>query len=144
LERFPDLIADLLRLNVDVIVVGSSAGARAAKNAAATTPIVFVSASDPLGSDLVSSLARPGGNLTSLVVGEEFAAKWVELAKDILPQVASVAALSHTDHPMARRYLGAMEAAARTLGLKLQYSRCVTSPVSTAPCRSWQRRHLAR
>jgi putative ABC transport system substrate-binding protein len=122
LERFADLIADLLRLNVDVIVVASSAGARAAKNAVKTTPIVFVSATDPLGSDLVSSLARPGGNLTgtSLVVGEEFAAKWVELAKDILPQVASVAALSHTDHPMARRYLGAMEAAARTLGLKLQ------------------------
>jgi putative tryptophan/tyrosine transport system substrate-binding protein len=74
----------------------------------------------------VSSLARPGGNLTgtSLLIGEEFAGKWVELVKELvketLPRVSSVAALSHTDHPMARKYGKAMETAARTLGLTLQ------------------------
>ena len=122
LERFADLIADLLRSNVDVIVVGSAAGARAAKNAAMTTPVVFVAVTDPIGSGVVSSLARPGGNLTgtSLFVGEEFAGKWVELVKDALPRVSSVAALGHTDHPMTRKYVKAMEAAARTLALKLQ------------------------
>jgi ABC-type uncharacterized transport system substrate-binding protein len=121
-ERFSDLIADLQRLNVDVLVVASSIGARAAKNADTTTPVVFVSVTDPIGTDVVSSLARPGGNLTgtSLVISEEFAGKWVELVKDVLPRVSSVAALSHTDHPMARKYVKAMEAAARTLGQKLQ------------------------
>jgi putative tryptophan/tyrosine transport system substrate-binding protein len=122
LERFGALIADLLRSNVDVVTVASAAGARAAKNAATTTPVVFVAVTDPIGSGVVSSLARPGGNLTgaSLVIGEELAGKWVELAKDALPEVSSVVALSHTDHPMARKYAKAMEAGARTLGLKLQ------------------------
>jgi putative ABC transport system substrate-binding protein len=122
LERFGDLIADLLRANVDVIVVGSVAGARAAKNAATTTPVVFVAVTDPIGSGVVSSLARPGGNITgtSLVIGEELAGKWVELVKDALPRASSVAALGHTDHPMYRIYVKAIGAAARTLGLKLQ------------------------
>jgi putative ABC transport system substrate-binding protein len=121
-ERFSDLIADLLRSNVDVLVVASSIGARAAKDADTTTPVVFVSVTDPIGAGVVTSLARPGGNLTgtSLVISEEFAGKWVELVKDALPRVSSVAALSHTDHPMARKYVKVMEVAARTLGLKLQ------------------------
>ena len=121
-ERFSDLIADLLRSNVDVLVVASSIGARAAKNVDTTTPVVFVSVTDPIGTDVVRSLARPGGNLTgtSLVISEEFAGKWVELVRDVLPRVSSVAALSHTDHPMARRYVKAMQAAARTMRLKLQ------------------------
>src|SRR5437870_7266100 len=136
-ERFSDLIADLLRSNVDVLVVASSIGARAAKNVDTTTPVVFVSVTDPIGTDVVRSLARPGGNLTgtSLVISEEFAGKWVELVRDVLPRVSSVAALSHTDHPMARRYVRAMQAAARTMGLKLQTLRCAMSRVSTAPCR---------
>ena len=122
LERFGALIADLLRSNVDVIVVASAPGARAAKKAATTTPVVFVAVTDPIGTGVVSSLARPGGNLTgtSLFIGEEFAGKWVELVKDALPRVSSVAALGHTDHPMTRMYVKGMEAAARTLGLKLQ------------------------
>jgi putative ABC transport system substrate-binding protein len=121
-EHFGDLFADLLRLNVDVIVVASSIGARAAKNAATTTPVVFVAVTDPIGSDVVSSLAHPGGNLTgtSLIIGEGFAGKWVELVRDALPRVSTVAALSHAGHPMSRKYVKAIEAAARTLSLKLQ------------------------
>ena len=122
LERFGDLIADLVRSNVDVIVVASAPGARAAKNAATTTPVVFVAVTDPIGSGVVSSLARPSGNITgtSLFIGEELPGKWVELVKDALPRVSSVAALAHTDHPMTRIYVKAMGAAARTQGLKLQ------------------------
>ena len=122
LEGFSDLIADLLRSNMDVIVVGSSGGARAAKKAVTTTPVVFVAVTDPVGNEIVSSLARPGGNLTgtSLVIGEQFAGKWVELARDARPRVSSMAALSHTGHPMATKYVTAMIAAARRLGLTLQ------------------------
>jgi putative ABC transport system substrate-binding protein len=122
LERFGDLIDELLRSKVDVVVVASAPGARAAKKAAATTPVVFVAVTDPIGSGIVSSLAHPSGNITgtSLVLGEELAGKWVELVKDALPQVSSVAALGHPDHPMNRPYVKAMGMAARTLGLKLQ------------------------
>jgi putative ABC transport system substrate-binding protein len=104
------------------MVVGSAAGARAAKDAATTTPIVFVAVTDPIGSGVVSSLARPGGNLTgtSLVIGEELAGKWVELVKGTLPRVSRVAALGHTNHPMTRTYVKGMKAAAQTLRLTLQ------------------------
>lgn len=121
-ERFGPLIAELQRSNVDVIVVASATGARAAKQAAATTPVVFVAVTDPIGSGVVTSLVRPDGNLTgtSLLVGEELAGKWVELAKDAFPRVSSVAALAHTDHPMTRTYVRGIAAAARTLGLKPQ------------------------
>jgi putative tryptophan/tyrosine transport system substrate-binding protein len=86
-ERFGDLIADLLRSNVDVTVVSSAAEARAARNATNTTPVVFVAVTDPVGTGIVSSLARPGGNLTGTsLVEERFAGKWVELVKDILPE----------------------------------------------------------
>jgi putative ABC transport system substrate-binding protein len=122
LERFTELISDLQRANVDVIVVASAAGARAAKDAATATPVVFVAVTDPIGSGVVQSLAHPGGNLTgtSLIIGEELAGKWVELAKNTLPRIASVAALGHPDHPVTRLYVRGMETAARTLRLKLQ------------------------
>src|SRR5262245_23606483 len=121
-ERFSELVAEVLGSNADVIVVASLLGPRAAKNATTTTPIVFVSVTDPIASGVVTSLARPGGNLTgaSLVIDAGFAGKWVELVKDALPRLSSLVALSHTDHPMARKYVKAMEAAAQTLGLKLQ------------------------
>src|SRR2546426_4857182 len=121
-EGFGELIADLLRSNVDVIVVAGAAGARRAKGATTTTTVVFVAVTDALGSGIVSSLARPGGNLTgtALAVGEGFAGKWVELVKDALPRVSSVAALVETNHPMTGVWLKEMETAAQSLGLKLQ------------------------
>ena len=121
-RRYEMLIDDLLRSNVDVLVVSSVVGARAAKKVTAMTPVVFVAVTDPEGSGIVRSLARPGGNLTgtSFLIGDEFASKWVELAQEALPKVSKLAALSHTDHPMARKYGAAMERAARSLGLTLQ------------------------
>jgi ABC-type uncharacterized transport system substrate-binding protein len=120
-ERFAPLIAELQRSKVDVIVVGSAAGARVAKEASITTPVVFVAVTDPIGSGIIQSLARPGGNLTgtSLVIGEDAAGKWVELVKTALPRTATVAALAHPEHPMTQLYVKGMEAAARTLGVRL-------------------------
>lgn len=73
-ERFPRLIAELVRLKTEVIVVGGANGALAAKNAGITTPVVFAAVTDPLGYGLIGSLARPGGNITgvALAVGEGF------------------------------------------------------------------------
>ena len=120
-ERVDALVYEVLRSNVDLLVVSSAVGARAARKATTTTPIVFVAVTDPAGTGVVNSLAHPGGNLTgtSLLIGEEFAAKWVELVKESLPRTASVAALRHTEHPMARKYVTTMATAARTLGLTL-------------------------
>src|SRR5687768_2695387 len=124
LERLGDLIADLQRSKVDVIVVGAATGARAAKQAATMTPVVFVAVTDPVGSGIVASLARPGGNLTgtSLLIGEELAGKWVELAKEALPRISTLAALGDSTHPATGVYVRGMEAAARNLRLSLLVS----------------------
>ncbi len=121
-ERFSDLVAELLRLNVDVIAIGSAPGAVAAKKATSTTPIVFLGVTDPIGSGIVQSLARPGGNITgtALIIGDELAGKWVELVRDVIPQGSSIAALGHSTHPMTPTYVAGMEEAARTLGLRLR------------------------
>jgi ABC-type uncharacterized transport system substrate-binding protein len=68
-ERLPHLIAELIRLKVDVLVVGSAAGALAAKNAGITTPVVFAAVTDPLGYGIIGSLARPGANITGAALG---------------------------------------------------------------------------
>jgi putative tryptophan/tyrosine transport system substrate-binding protein len=82
-ERFPELVDELVRLKTTVILTVSVAAALAAKNRTTTIPIVFI-AIDPVGLGLVPSLARPGGNLTgmSLLLGEEFSGKWLELLRD--------------------------------------------------------------
>ena len=120
-ERFDAHIEDLLRSKVDVLVVSSVIGARTAKQATTTTPIVFVAVTDPVGTGVVSSLAHPGRNLTgtAFLIGEEFAAKWVELVKETLPRISRVTALKHADHPLARKYAEVMERTARTIGLTL-------------------------
>src|SRR5262245_41798262 len=81
--RFPDLVAELLRRKVEVLVVGSAPGARAAQQATRTLPIVFVGVADPIAQGIVPSLARPSGNATgvSYALAEGLAGKWVELRK---------------------------------------------------------------
>ena len=122
-ERFPHLIAELIQLKVDVLVIGSAAGALAAKNAGVTTPVVFVAVTDPLGHGIIGSLARPGGNITgaSLAVGEGFSGKWVELLKETVPKVARVAVLRNPTHPVGEVFLREMQAAGRALGVRLQF-----------------------
>ena len=93
-DRFPELAAELVRLKVDVLVTAGTPAARAAKNATATIPIVFAGASDPVGTGIVSSLARPGGNITGLsLMVPDLDGKRLELLKEAVPKVARVAFL---------------------------------------------------
>ena len=93
-ERVPDLAAELVRLKVDVIVTVGPGATLAAKKASGTIPIVFASASDPVGTGLVSSLARPGGNITGLsLIVPDLDGKRLELLKEAFPKVARVAFL---------------------------------------------------
>jgi putative tryptophan/tyrosine transport system substrate-binding protein len=121
-ERFPDLIAELLRLQVDILVVGSAAGALAAKQAQLTTPVVFAAVTDPLGRGIVGNLARPGGNLTgvALALDEGFAGKWVELLQEASPTVTRVVVLRNPTHPAAEVFLREVQAAGQALGVRLR------------------------
>jgi putative tryptophan/tyrosine transport system substrate-binding protein len=93
-DRLPDLAADLVRLNLDVIVVSSGTDALAAKNATRAVPIVMASAGDPVAIGLVESLARPGGNISGLSqIAPELAGKRLELLKEIVPKLSRVAVL---------------------------------------------------
>src|SRR6266487_3570430 len=93
-ERFPDLAAELVRLQVDVLLVGTTPAALAAKHATTTIPIVMVTVPDPVGSGLVASLARPGGNITGLAaLTPELVGKQLEFLKVVLPTVSRVAVL---------------------------------------------------
>ena len=100
-ERLPDLAAELVRLKVDVIVVPTSTGTRAVKQATTTIPIVMAPGGDPLGHGLVTNLARPGGNLTGLsfVVDYSIEGKRLELLKEVLPRMARVGFILQTPLP---------------------------------------------
>jgi putative ABC transport system substrate-binding protein len=90
-ESLPELAADLVRLKVDVIVAASTGSALAAKSATTTVPIVMTNAGDPVGSGLVASLARPGGNVTGLAsLSPELNSKRLEILKDAVPKLARV------------------------------------------------------
>ena len=120
LERLPDLAAELVRLKVDVIVTTGARAILAAKKASATIPIVFAGAGDPVGTGLVSSLARPGGNITGLsLMAPDLDGKRLELLKEAFPKVARVAFLWQSGGTRGNLALTDMEAAAKALGLKL-------------------------
>ena len=92
LERLPELAADLVRLKVDVITAGGTLAPLAAKRATSTIPIVMVACGDPLGTGLVASLARPGGNVTGMsLMVPDLAGKRLEMLREILPGLARVA-----------------------------------------------------
>jgi putative ABC transport system substrate-binding protein len=121
LERLPDLAAELVRLKVDVIVTAPGPGALAAKKASATIPIVFTDVPDPVGTGIVSSLARPGGNITGLsVMAPDLNGKRLELLKESFPKVARVALLWNARGSRGNSTLTEMEAPAKALGVKLQ------------------------
>ena len=93
-ERLPGLANELVRLNVDVIVAGAIAPVHAARNATATIPIVMTNHGDPVGSGLVVSLARPGGNITGRsVIQTDLSGKRVELLKQTITRLTRVAVL---------------------------------------------------
>jgi putative ABC transport system substrate-binding protein len=121
LHLLPELAADLVRLKVDAIVTRSTAPIRAAKNASKTIPIVFASAGAPVEDGLVSSLARPGGNVTGLtVLSPELDGKRLELLKQAFPEVTRVAFLWTGGSARGDVRVKETEAVAKTLGLRLQ------------------------
>ena len=120
-ERFPALAAELVRLRVDVIVTSSGEPAiRAAKGATATIPIVMAISADPVGTGLVTSLARPGGNVTGLsILAPQVAGKRLELLKEAVPRASHVAVLWNAGYPGKALELGETESAARVLGVSI-------------------------
>jgi putative ABC transport system substrate-binding protein len=121
LERLPDLAAQLVQRPVDVIVTPAHPATVAAKAATSTIPIVFFADADPVGTQLVASLARPGSNVTGLSdIAGPLAGKRLELLKDAVPEANRVAAIWNTgDAAMARQY-GETLVAAEALGIELQ------------------------
>ena len=124
-EKYSDFAAELVRLNVDVIVAGSGNGApRAAKRATSTIPIVMVAAIDPVSNGLVASLARPGANVTGLTweVTREQAGKNLELLKEAVPKVTRVAILRNPKVSTHIDYGKEAERAAKSLGVSIQFA----------------------
>ena len=120
LETLPALADELVRLKVDVIVTNSGPAIQAAKKATKTIPIVFATAADPVGGGIVSSLAKPGGNVTgSALLAPELNGKRLELLKEAFPKVTRVAFLWSTIGGTETRFKEA-EAVAKALGLRLQ------------------------
>ena len=120
LEQLPQLAAELVRLPVDVLLVPNVSAALAAKHATTTLPIVLVGVSDPVGSGLVASLARPGGNITGLaVLQREVVGKQLEFLKDVLPTVSRVAVLWNPASQGHTLMVREAEVAAPAVGVQL-------------------------
>lgn len=125
-DRIPALAAELVRLNVDVLVAGGPEPLEAAQRATSTIPIVMVAQTDPVAAGLAASLAKPGGNITGLTMGDpELAGKRLEYLKEAMPRLSRVAILR--DSYPGSRTLEEAEAAARALNLQL-VSLVVRSP----------------
>src|ERR1700747_1991311 len=120
-QRLPELAAELVRLNVDVIVGVGTLAPLAAKRATSTIPIVMMAAGDPLGSGLVASLARPGGNVTGTsLMAPDLGGKRLELLKELLPRLGRVAVLWNAVNPYAALVFKETQTAGRTLGIEVQ------------------------
>ena len=121
LDRLSEMAAELVALNVDVIAAGGTLAPLAAKKATSTIPIVMQSAGDPLGSGLVTSLARPGGNISGLsLMAPDLGGKRLELLKEILPRVSHVAVLWNSANPYSTNSFKETQRAAQILKVDIQ------------------------
>jgi putative ABC transport system substrate-binding protein len=119
-DRLPDLAAELVRAQVDVIVTAGTPPARTLKNATRTIPIVMAIVGDPVAAGLVDSLARPGGNATGFsIVATDLSGRRLQLLKEIVPGLSSVAVMSNLANPQSQMELRETENAARKLDLRL-------------------------
>jgi putative ABC transport system substrate-binding protein len=119
LDLLPRLAAELVATKVDVIVAQFTPSALAAKQTTTEIPIVFF-AGDPVGTGIVPSLARPGGNLTGLsIMGAELQTKCVELLRDMLPSVRRVAALGYATDPFSKQFVDLIQLAGRATGIEI-------------------------
>jgi ABC-type uncharacterized transport system substrate-binding protein len=118
-ERYSEIAAEFVRLKVDVIVTTGTPVVIVAKQATAVIPIVFVTITDPVGSGLVASLARPGGNVTGLSLqSPDIAGKRLALVREVVPNLRRVAFMGNIDNPFVPREMHEVQAAAGTLGLE--------------------------
>jgi putative ABC transport system substrate-binding protein len=132
-ERYGEIAAEFVRLKVDVIVTVGTAAA-AAKQATSVIPIVFAVAADPVGSDLVASLARPGGNVTGLSLQQTDAVgKRLELLREVLPDFRRLAIIANVGYPAAVLDMNEVQVAARTLGLDVVDKLEIRKPEDVAP-----------
>ena len=120
-ERLPELAAELVRLNVEVIIAERGQATRAAQAATTTVPVVMVASSDPVGTGIVTGLARPGGNVTGVTLASlEVSGKRLELLKELVPRATRVAVLLNDSDPGKVRELGLLQQAAPRLDLALE------------------------
>jgi putative tryptophan/tyrosine transport system substrate-binding protein len=122
LNRVPALAAEMVRLNVEVILTGGSAATRPAKEATTTIPIVMAQDTDPVGNGFVTSLARPGGNITGLsIVAPEIGGKQLELLKESVPKLLRVVVPSNPDEASYAQLRKETELAAKALKIETQF-----------------------
>jgi putative ABC transport system substrate-binding protein len=120
-ERFPQLAAELLRLNVDLIVTRGTPAVMAAKNATGTIPVVMAASGEPVGTGVVAGLARPGGNVTGLsALTSELIAKRLELLRETVAGIRRIAFLQNIGNPAAHHSWEELRTAAPSLGLEAQ------------------------
>jgi len=118
-RRFAEIAAEFVRLKVDLILTHNTPPTLAAKQATSVIPIVFATAGDPVGTGIVASLARPGGNITGLSgQAADTAGKRVELLRELIPDLRHLAILADVDSPFTTRDVDETQGAARTLGLE--------------------------
>ena len=128
-NRLPRLARELVQANPHVIVASSAPASLAARAATATLPIVSVYTADPVGLGLVSSLARPGGNVTGVsALAADYVAKLLQLLKETAPRATRIGVLGHGPNPTFAIYRQQLEAAGRTLGLPLEFREMVSAP----------------
>ena len=122
-ERYAEIAAEFVRLNVDVIITHSTAPVVAAKHATSVIPIVFANAGDPVGNMLVASLARPAGNVTGLSIqGTDTVGKRLELMREVVPGLSRLAIMANVGNSAVVLEMREVQAAARTLGLEVSTS----------------------
>jgi putative ABC transport system substrate-binding protein len=122
-DRAADFAAELVRLKVDVIVTNGNASVHAAKQATSVIPIVFAVAGDPVGTGLVASLARPGGNVTGLSLEQtDLGSKRVGLLREIIPSLRRLAILANIGNPAAALEMRTVQSAARAFDLEVATS----------------------
>ena len=119
-ERLAEIAAEFVRLRVDVVLATGTAPAFAAKQATSVIPIVFAFAGDPVGTGLVASLTRPGGNVTGMSnQATDLAAKRIELLREIVPRLRRLAVMANVAYPAAVLEMGEVQAAASILGVEV-------------------------
>lgn len=121
-ERVPQLVADLVKSKVELIVVNGTVGTRAAKRATSTVPIVMALVADPVGSGFVTDLAHPDGNVTgNTIMSPELSAKRLQLLKEMVPRATRVAVFWNPDSPYSQKVIEQLKAAAPSLAIELKF-----------------------